>query len=82
MKASDLLVRLRAYLAEHEDCDVKLYSEQSAFEEAFDFKHSEVVTDVRVVNDWPLPGESLIVGDTENPGKYLVLFYNSENVGS
>ncbi len=82
MKASDLLVRLRAYLAEHEDCEVKLYSEQSAFEDAFDFKYSEVVTDVRVVNDWPLPGESLIVGDTENPGKYLVLFYNSENVGS
>ena len=53
MKASDLLVRLRAYLAEHEDCDVKLYSEQCAFEEAFDF-HSEVITDVRVVNDCPL----------------------------
>ena len=81
MTASDLLARLRAYLAENEDVEVFLYSEQCVFEEAFDIKHSEVITDVRVVNDWPLPGESLIVGDSENPGKYLVLFYNS-NVDS
>lgn len=80
MKASDLALHLRTYLASHEDCEVKLFCEQVVFDDCFDVNHCENITDVRVVNDWPLPGESLIVGDAESPGKYLVLFYNSSDV--
>ena len=80
MKASELALHLRTYLASHEDCEVKLFCEQVVFDDVFDVNSCEVITDVRVVNDWLLPGESLIVGDAENPGKYLVLFYNSKDV--
>ena len=36
-----------------------------------------MISDIRAVNDWPLPGESIITGNAENPGKYLVIFYDS-----
>lgn len=79
MKASDLALHLRTFLASHEDCEVKLFCEEAVFEDCFDPSHYETVTDIRLVNDWPLPGESLIVGDSENPGKYLVLFYQANH---
>ena len=78
MKASDLALHLRTFLASNEDCEVKLFCEQVCFDDVFDADSCEEITDIRLLDDWPLPGESLIVGNSENPGKFLVLFYNAQ----
>lgn len=78
MKVSELSQHLRSFLQQNSDCEVKLFCESMAFEDVFDFEHCETISDIRVVNDWPLPGESLIVGNAEEPGKYLVMFYSPE----
>lgn len=79
MKASELRNYLSAFLIEHDDCEVKLFCESVVYDDVFDEHSCEVITDVRKVNDWPLPGESIIIGDAEQPGKYLVIFYDSSD---
>jgi hypothetical protein len=78
MKVSELSQHLRSFLQQNPDCEVKLFCESMAYEDVFDFAHCETISDIRVVNDWPLPGESLIVGNAEEPGKYLIMFYSPE----
>ena len=80
MKVSELSQILRSFLQQFPDCDVKLYCESVVYDDVFDSGSCEVLTDVRVVDDWPLPGESIIIGNAEEAGKYLVLFYDSERV--
>ncbi len=78
MKVSELALHLRSYLQQNPDCDVKLYSESVVYDDVFDANDYEDVTDIRHVNDWPLPGESVITA--ENTGKHLVIFYDQETV--
>lgn len=77
MKASELRNHLADYLVDHEDCEVKLFCESVVYDDCFDGNTCETITDIRVANDWPLPGESIIVGDAEQPSKYLIIFYDS-----
>jgi hypothetical protein len=77
MKASKLLRLLDDYLKFHEDCDLRLYCESVVYDDCYDEHSHEVITDIRMVNDWPLPGESIITSNAEAPGKYLVIFYDS-----
>lgn len=77
MKASELLRHLDDYLRFNEDCDLRLYCESVVYDDCYDEHTHEVITDIRMVNDWPLPGESIITGNAEAPGKYLVVFYDS-----
>lgn len=77
MRASELRNHLADYLVENDDCEVKLYCESVVYDDSYDESCHEVITDIRAMNDWPLPGESIIFGDSENPGKYLVIFYDS-----
>lgn len=79
MKASELKGHLADFLVENEDCEVKLYCESVVYDDSYDESCHEVITDIRVMNDWPLPGESIIFGDSEHPGKYLVIFYDSND---
>lgn len=77
MKASELLKHLDDYLKFNEDCDLRLYCESVVYDDCYDEHSHEVITDIRAVNDWPLPGDSIITGNAEAPGKYLVIFYDS-----
>ena len=79
MKASELKNHLSDFLVENDDCEVKLFCESVVYDDVFDEHSAEVITDIRSVNDWPLPGESIVVGDAEQPGKYLVIFYDSSD---
>tara|TARA_B100001094_G_scaffold286264_1_gene300937 strand:+ start:11911 stop:12198 length:288 start_codon:yes stop_codon:yes gene_type:complete len=78
MKVSELALHLRSYLQKNPDCDVKLYSESVVYDDVFDANDYEDVTDIRHVNDWPLPGESVITAETT--GKHLVIFYDQETI--
>ena len=79
MKTSELRDHLDGYLRTHEDCEIKLFCESVVYDDVFDEHSAEVITDIRAVNDWPLPGESIVIGDAEQPGKYLVIFYDSSD---
>ena len=78
MKVSELVQHLRGYLQQYPDGDVKLFCESVVYDDVFDSSNCETVTDVRVVDDWPLPGKSLIAGNAEEPHQYLVVFYDTE----
>jgi len=80
MKVSELAEHLRSFLQQNPDCEVKLYCESVVYDDVFDAENCEVVTDIRSVNDWPLPGESVILGNAEEPGKHLVIFYDTEKL--
>jgi hypothetical protein len=76
MKVSELKNYLAEFLVQNEDCEVKLFCESVVYDDVFDQGACEVITDLRAVSDWPLPGESLVT-DGENPGKLLVMFYDN-----
>ena len=49
------------------DVPVYLMEEDDVFMDGFNQSLYHGITDVRIVEDWPLPGESLIVQETEKP---------------
>lgn len=77
MKASELIHHLNSFLTVSGDCEVRLYPESIAYHDCYDDSAHEVITDIRVVRDWPLPGESIIFGNAEECGQYLVFFYDA-----
>lgn len=58
------------------DLPILLCFEEAAIEEGYSEDDTEGISDVRVVNDWPLPGESLVTYEGERPKK-LVIFYDN-----
>jgi hypothetical protein len=74
MKVSQLKFACEEFLLEHPDTEVKLLWEEGVFTENYNPNCLEEPTDVRVINDWPLPGDSLIV-KSEMPSKMFVIMY-------
>lgn len=74
MKVSQLKFACEEFLLEHADTEVKLLWEEGVFTENYDPNSLEEPTDVRAINDWPLPGDSLIVKN-EMPSKMFVIMY-------
>lgn len=58
------------------DLPILLCFEEMAMEEGYSEDSTEGISDVRIVNDWPLPGESLVTYEGERPKK-LVIFYDN-----
>ncbi len=76
MKLSELQELLNKALAEcGPDAEILLCFEQSALEDGYDEKCTEGITDVRLIEDWPLPGKSLTVYEGEK-AKKVILFYD------
>jgi hypothetical protein len=78
MKLSELhriiTIAMRSHAAQ--DAEVLLHYEQSAMEDGFSRDSSEGISDVRLINDWPLPGKSLVTDEGPLPQK-LVIFYDN-----
>jgi hypothetical protein len=74
MKVSQLKFACEEFLLEHPDTEVKLLWEEGVFTENYNPNCLEEPTDVRVINDWPLPGDSLLVTN-EMPSKMFVIMY-------
>lgn len=49
------------------DVPVYLMEEDVVFMDGFDQRQYHGITDVRIIEDWSLPGESLIVQEPEKP---------------
>ena len=47
-----------------------------AMDEGFDEQHTEGISDIRLIDDWPLPGASLVNYEGEKRKK-LVIFYDN-----
>lgn len=58
------------------DAPFLLCWEPGALEEGFEPSLVEGITDVRLVSDWPLPGESLAAYEGQHPLK-VIAFYNN-----
>ena len=69
-----LTIAMRSHAAQ--DAEVLLHYEQSAMEDGFSRDSSEGISDVRLINDWPLPGKSLVTDEGPLPQK-LVIFYDN-----
>jgi hypothetical protein len=77
MKLSQLIELLNKALAESgPDTPVLLCFEEGAMDEGYDEKCTEGISDIRLVEDWPLPGKSLVTYEGNKPQK-LVLFYDN-----
>ena len=82
MKLSQLIQALRdANLAVPiDDPEVVLCFEPTALEEGFDWEHTEGISDVRVAPQWPLPGNSMIVHESEKTSKVVIFYDNHFNL--
>jgi hypothetical protein len=78
MKVSELKLACEDFLLEHADTEVKLLWEEGVISENYDPECLEDPTDVRVINDWPLPGDSIITKN-ESPSKMFVIMYGEYN---
>lgn len=78
MKVSELKLACEDFLLEHADTEVKLLWEEGVISENYHPEFLEDPTDVRVINDWPLPGDSLITKN-ESPSKMFVIMYGEYN---
>ena len=67
-------IAMRSHAAQ--DAEVLLHYERSAMEDGFSRDSSEGISDVRLINDWPLPGKSLVTDEGPLPQK-LVIFYDN-----
>lgn len=74
MKVSQLKLACEDFLLEHPDTEVKILWEEGVISDSYDPQYLEDPTDVRIISDWPLPGESL-VNKAENPEKMFVIMY-------
>ena len=77
MKLPQLIELLNKALAESgPDTEVLLCYEEGALQDGYDEKSTEGISDIRLVEDWPLPGKSLITYEGQKPQK-LVIFYEN-----
>lgn len=77
MTLSELQALLNKALAEAgPHAEVLLCYEEGAMDEGYNEKHTEGISDVRLVDDWPLPGKSLSFREGEIPQK-VVIFYDN-----
>jgi hypothetical protein len=77
MKLPQLIELLNKALAESgPDTEVLLCYEEGALQDGYDEKGTEGISDIRLVEDWPLPGKSLITYEGQKPQK-LVIFYEN-----
>lgn len=77
MKLSQLIELLnKAHAQAGPDAEVLLCYEEGAMSEGYEEKNTEGISDIRLVNDWPLPGKSLITYEGETQQK-VVIFYDN-----
>lgn len=72
MKVSELKAVAETFLLENGDAEVKLLHEPSVFLDGYCATLFEEPTDIRKVQDWPLPGGSILF---PNEGSEMTAFF-------
>ena len=65
-----------------EDAEVLLHYERSAMEDGFSRASSEGISDIRLMDDWALPGNSLVTDEGPKPKKLVIFYDNHFNLDS
>ncbi len=77
MKICQLIELLnKAHSQTGPDADILLAYEEAVMEDGYDPQQTEGISDVRLVDDWPLPGTSLVNYEGEKPKKIVILYDN------
>lgn len=77
MILSELIAILNKAEAQYgPDLPILLAFEETAIEEGYEETATEGISDIRVLEDWPLPGTSLVTYEGEKTKK-LVIFYDN-----
>jgi hypothetical protein len=77
MKLSELIELLnKAQVQIGPNAPVLLCYEEAVLEEGYDESCTEGISDIRLVEDWPLPGKSLSVYEGNKEQK-VVIFYDN-----
>ena len=84
MKLPELHRILTIALCSHaaQDAEVLLHYEKSAMEDGFSRASSEGISDIRLVDDWALPGQSLVNDEGTKPQKLVIFYDNHFNLDS
>lgn len=84
MKLSELhritTIAMQSHAAQ--DAEVLLHYEKSAMEDGFSRASSEGISDVRLIDDWALPGKSLMTDEGPLPKKLVIFYDNHFNLDS
>ena len=64
------------------DAPFLLYSEPYLFEQGFDPASADGIADIRLVNDWPLPGESLVAYEGQRPVQVVAFYRDIDELDS
>ena len=75
-----LTIAMRSHAAQ--DAEVLLHYEQSAMEDGFSRASSEGISDVRLIDDWALPGKSIMTDEGPLPQKLVIFYDNHFNLDS
>ena len=65
-----------------QDAEVLLHYEKSAMEDGFSRASSEGISDIRLIDDWALPGKSLVTDEGPLPKKLVIFYDNHFNLDS
>jgi len=83
MKLSELYrILTQTMLQSPPGTEVLLHYEQSAMEDGFSETTSEGISDIRLMNDWPLPGDSMVNNEGTRPKKLVIFYDNHFNLDS
>jgi hypothetical protein len=83
MKLKELLELLnKAQSQTGPDVEVLLSFEEAALVEGYDANSTEGISDIRLVDDWPLPGKSLCTYEGEKPQKVVIFYDNHYKLNS
>ena len=84
MKLSELYLIISIAIQSHDaqDAEVLLHYERSAMEDGFSKASSEGISDVRLIDDWALPGKSLMTDEGPLPKKLVIFYDNHFNLDS
>ena len=82
MKLSELikaLVKCQATLGENDPEVLTCFEDLGPYREDFHLDQTEIISDIRTMHDWPLPGESVLFVENEKPAKVIIFYRNDDN---
>jgi hypothetical protein len=66
----------KARIEAGDEAEVFLCFEEAALDEGYDENSTEGISDIRLLEDWPLPGKSLCFSEGDKAQK-VVIFYDN-----
>ena len=82
MKLSELIkafVKCQATLGENDPEVLTCFEDLGPYREDFHLDQTEIISDIRTMHDWPLPGESILFVENEKPAKVIIFYRNDDN---